>query len=113
DVTGDGRPDVCGRGVSGIWCAQNTGSAFTLPFWTGLWTSQFSDSSGWNAEKYYATLQFADVDGDGKADICGRGASGIYCGRSTGAAFADAGTLVVNDFSDAGGWDADRFYKTI
>jgi hypothetical protein len=110
DVTGDGRPDVCGRGSAGVWCAQNNGSAFTNH---ALWTTQYSNAFGWNTEKYYATLQLADVNGDGKADICGRGSGGIYCGRSTGTAFADASTLLITDFSDAGGWNNERFYKSI
>jgi len=114
DVTGDGKPDVCGRAWSGVKCASNTGSAFLNTTFTGtLWTQQYSDLLGWNTEKYYSTLQFGDVNGDGKADICGRGSGGIYCGRSTGSSFADTSTLHLTDFSDAAGWDQERFYKSI
>jgi hypothetical protein len=110
DVTGDGRADVCGRGVAGVWCGESSGSAFTAPT---SWTNQYSDIFGWDDERYYATLQLADVNGDGKADICGRGSAGVYCGRSTGTAFVDTANVAIPDFSDAGGWSEERFYKTI
>ena len=37
--------------------------------------------------QYYRTIQYSDVNGDGKKDVCARGTSGIYCGLSTGHAF--------------------------
>ncbi len=28
---------------------------------------------------YYSSLRLADVNGDGKADVCGRGIEGVFC----------------------------------
>jgi hypothetical protein len=45
------------------------------------WTSNVSDAYGWNSDPaYYSTIQFVDLNHDGKADVCGRGSDGIYCG---------------------------------
>ena len=35
----------------------------------------------------WSTIQFPDLNGDGKADLCGRGPDGLHCGLSTGASF--------------------------
>jgi hypothetical protein len=112
DVTGDHRPDVCGRGVSGIWCSENNGSGFNL---LRLWTTSYSDTvaPGWFHDEYYTTLNFADVNGDGKADVCGRSNNGIVCGQSTGTDFTGTWATHLPDFSDAGGWNNERFYRSI
>ena len=46
-----------------------------------------TDARGWRDAKYASTVQLADVDGDGRADVCGRGPSGIVCALSTGKGF--------------------------
>jgi hypothetical protein len=77
DVNGDGRADVCGRGEAGIWCALSSGSAFAQ---ATLQSSTYSNAGSWHTQAYYwQTIQFPDVNGDGKADVCGRGQAGIYC----------------------------------
>ena len=35
-----------------------------------------SDTAGWNKAQYDTTLQLGDVDGDGRADLCGRASTG-------------------------------------
>jgi len=109
NVNGSGGKDVCGRGSGGINCALSSGSAFGS---TTVWSSAFSDAGGWNLEKYYATIDFPDVNADGKADVCGRGSLGINCALSNGSAFG-AASLWTNDFSDAGGWADPKYYRTI
>jgi hypothetical protein len=47
---------------------------------------------------------FADINGDGRADVCGRGIEGIYCKLSTGSGFGPI-FLASSDFSDAQGWN--------
>ena len=47
---------------------------------------------------------FADLNGDGRADVCGRGRAGIYCALSTGLGFA-GNFLAQHNFSDAEGWN--------
>ena len=112
DVNGDGKADVCGRGIAGVLCSISSGSAFgAIAAWT---LDAFSDAAGWNAgPAYYATIQFPDVNGDGKADVCGRGVNGVACALSSGTGFGGA-TVWSSELSDAQGWSADRaYYGTI
>jgi len=111
DVNGDGKADVCGRGGPGIYCALSSGSGFAP---TTLWRAEFSDAGGWNAgPEYYSTIRFPDVNGDGKADVCGRGGPGVYCALSSGSSFAPA-ALWLSEFTDAAGWNSGAgYYSTM
>lgn len=109
DLNGDGRADVCGRGISGIVCALSSGSGFGT---VTTWNSSFSDAAGWTAAQYYSTIRFPDVNGDGKADVCGRGGGGVWCALSTGTSFG-AATLWESSFSDGNGWTAPEYNSTI
>lgn len=110
DINGDGRADVCGRGAAGIICATSAGPRFNP---STLWTTQFSDAAGWQQPQYYSTIHLADINHDGKADICGRGTGGVYCAMSNGSSFVGGFTLNMPAFSDANGWNVERFYRTI
>lgn len=104
DVNADGRDDACGRNAQGVWCALGTGATTLI---TGKWTSEFGDT-GWEGDRaYWGTLQLVDIDGDRRADICGRDALGIRCAISTGTSFRPAGLPRVAAFTDAAGWKAD------
>ncbi|MCA9929916.1 MAG: VCBS repeat-containing protein [Anaerolineales bacterium] len=107
DVDGDGRSDVCGRGDQGIWCGLSGDENFqNLVHWQG----NFGDPQGWNShESYWQTIQFPDVNGDGRDDICGRGSAGILCGISDGSVFS-VPTIWNSEFSDANGWKSDAAY---
>ncbi|WP_437775973.1 FG-GAP-like repeat-containing protein [Sorangium sp. So ce1097] len=110
DLNGDGKADVCGRGGDGIICGLSTGAAFAA---TSLWTTEFSNTNGWSGgPAYYETIQFPDLNGDGKADICGRHELGMRCALSTGTEFG-ASSFWSNDYSDAAGWASDMHWKTI
>ena len=109
DLNGDGKADVCGRGIAGINCALSNGSSFGA---STLWNGDFSDASGWAAPQYYSTIQFPDVNGDGRADVCGRGWGGVWCALSNGTSFGPA-SLWAPDFSDANGWTAPEYNSTI
>jgi hypothetical protein len=79
DLNGDGRADVCGRGSMGISCEWSIGldTGFGPAF---LVQPDFSDANSWNlSAAYYGSIRLADVNGDGKPDICGRGIAGVYC----------------------------------
>jgi len=38
-----------------------------------------SDTEGWNRPEYYATIQYADIDGDGADELVARAAGGMEC----------------------------------
>ncbi len=115
DVNGDGRADACGRGGNGIFCAtaNATGTAFVPDF--RAWTSSFSSATELAAgAQYYGSLRLVDVDGDGYADVCGRGAGGIQCAiNNRQRAFKPAATWLGTEYLDSLGWGAERYGMTI
>lgn len=81
DVTGDKSDDICARGSDGILCAtfNSTSNQFGVAKW---WTSQFRDAWGWGAHGFYDSLVYVDLNNDARADICGRGHAGLWCGTA-------------------------------
>ncbi|HEX5109119.1 MAG TPA: VCBS repeat-containing protein [Vicinamibacterales bacterium] len=110
DVNGDSRPDVCGRHKAGVYCAISDGR--DVPTHGSLWLPEFTDHTGWSAPEYYRTIQFPDVTGDGKADLCARGTQGILCASSNGSSFGGV-TVWRPEFTDDNGWTAPEYYRTI
>jgi len=108
DVTGDGLADVCARTTEGLRCWASTGMGFDPEVIEG---PAWSDASGWAAPEHYATIRMADVDGDGREDLCGRGAAGLGRHLSTGAGFGAA--IVLDALSDDNGWADLSNYATI
>ena len=114
DVNGDGHADLCGRGVYGILCIMATarGDAFNGGSW---WTFRgaFSDGEGWNASRsLYGSIRLTDVDGDGRADVCGRSAMGPVCALSTGDLFGPLRPIGGQEFTDGRSWNNDRYGPT-
>ncbi len=121
DVNGDGHADVCTRTDAGIECAlaQRSGGFGAFEVWSQAHdagdeaVNDFSDAEGWGSDAAYeGTIRFADVDGDGKADVCGRSPAGVVCARSTGAGFEPA-RLWLAAMSDRSAWVAARFATTM
>ncbi len=108
DVDGDGRADVCARGVDGLFCWPATATGYGAA-WAPV---PLSDANGWSLTQYRATLRMGDVDGDGRADACARSSAGVMCATSTGAGFGDA-TIWWSGMTDANGWDHPRYYSTL
>jgi FG-GAP-like repeat len=101
DIDGDGKADVCGRKPDGLWCALSTGASF---FPVVLSSPEFSDASGFQDPLYAGSIQFADLDGDGADDVCGRSANGVTCAFADGnGKFVRPATLAA--FTDAEGWN--------
>lgn len=105
DVNGDGKADVCARSAAGISCGLSNGTQFAA---SATWSTAFGDASGWATRSQFATIQFPDLDGDGKADVCGRASAGLVCAISSGTAFGAAMTTQL--FNDASGWGGDSTY---
>jgi MYXO-CTERM domain-containing protein len=107
DVTGDGRADLCARANAGLRCWPSTGQGFEPSFAGPAW----SDAEGWYEPKYFATLRMADLNGDGRADACARGADRVHCYLSDGAGFP---THVEGPpLADSVGWGATAYWSTL
>ncbi|MGI5828944.1 MAG: FG-GAP-like repeat-containing protein [Bradymonadia bacterium] len=107
DINGDGLDDICGRGLSGIRCWPSKGTSFGAAINGPAW----SNAAGWNAQVYWSSIRLADLNGDGKADICARDAEGVLCAYSNGNGF-DA-SFRGPAWKDANGWADYGNYSTI
>ncbi len=101
DVDGDGLPDACARGASGLSCAHGRGDG---TFEGGvLWSAApFATANGGDLRGRERRLRFADVDGDGRADVCVPSADGVLCALSQSVGFA-APRLWTTSFGDSDG----------
>lgn len=107
DLNGDGKADVCVRGGGGVQCALSTGTSFGM---VDIIADTYSDPPGWGAEqKYWGTISYADINGDGKDDVCGRGGEGIICHLFTGTNFGP-GSVWVDHYTDAQGFGSSFSY---
>ncbi len=112
DLDGDGMDDICGRASGGLICGLSTGSSFASQTY---WTYFYGDNAGWKSDPaYWSTIQFPDVTGDGRDDVCGRASGGMYCSESYHSSTAGDGFFRTvyweNNFSDANGWESDPSY---
>ena len=108
DINGDGKADLCARDSNGIRCHLSTGNGWSNEIRGPEW----SDAGGWNNAEYYHPIQFGDLNGDGKDDICSRGYKGVQCFLSTGNGF-DTTTYLIEDFGDPSKGNVPAVYHTI
>lgn len=92
DLNGDGRADLVGFGNAGVWTALSNGFSFTTPAYV---LADFGLNQGWTVA--HNPRFFADMDGDGKKDIVGFGAAGLYTARSNGDGSFGVNRFVVAD----------------
>jgi MYXO-CTERM domain-containing protein len=107
DLDGDGRADLCARADAGIRCWLSEGDGFSA----SIQGPPLADDVGWAAPQYAGTLRMADIDGDGRDDLCARAAADFRCWPSTGDGFADP--WLLPDLSDEAGFDTASRYGTI
>ena len=97
DVDGDGRADLCAVEASSISCGVSQRAGFAA---RTAWSTTPDDADAFVP----GTIRFADLNGDGRADVCGHVAGGVACALSTGRRFTRP-TLWLR----AGGSEMDRW----
>jgi FG-GAP-like repeat len=113
-----GTVTLVGRGINGLEFWSWAGSSQNANDWfyqdpvggPPLVLDYFSDTKGWDKPQNYSTIQFADIDNDGKAELIARGPDGLMA-WSAGSWAQLAGPAGI--MTDAGGWDAPQSYLTI
>jgi hypothetical protein len=104
DITGDGRADLVGCGTAGTWvCLSRGNGTFDQP---KMGVANFGLDQEWRVDRHPRYL--ADVTGDGKADIVGFGAAGVWVSLSNGDGSFAAPVLGLNNLGYNQGWRVDR-----
>jgi hypothetical protein len=109
--------DLIGRDSIGLWVEQfdaHVGQWRLLGSSEGGVALDLSDRDGWSRPSQYATIQTADLNGDGEYELLARAADGVHVYRW------NAGTDTFTDiskpprlFSDAAGGEDPSVYETI
>jgi len=107
DIDRDGDADLCARGPGGLDCWRSDGASFGERVQGPRW----SDELGWGAAKHYGTIRMADLDGDGRADVCARAVAGWRCHLATDEGFGDA--IEGPALTDDAGWGDRRYWSTL
>jgi len=114
DVNGDGPEELLGRASDGVRTLRYQGDAPDA--WGRLQTlTDLSDANGYTAQKYWETIQFADINGDGRAEALARDKDGLNAwsydaGSKAWAKLAPQTPLQLADDP----WGSDRsYYSTI
>jgi uncharacterized repeat protein (TIGR01451 family) len=127
NVAGDRREEVIGRDATGIstWSLRPGGwthiDRLSHPFsdtsepgeqdcpFTSSGSACFGDGAA-----YYGTIQLADIDGNGRAELLGRASDGVRVRRYQGDAPDAWGQLpTLSDLSDANGYTKQQYWETI
>jgi phospholipase C len=103
DLTGDGRPDIVGFGMDGIWVALGNGDGTFQP--AALVSGDLAYNSGWRVGTHARFV--ADLTGDGRADILGFGNDGIWICLGHGDGTFEPAKFVLAELGSNQGWNAD------
>lgn len=109
DFDGDGYIDVAGIQDDGVYVSRFDGVHFQAPT---RWTAHYGRQLGnWRMDRHMR--MFADVDGDGRADIVGLHDAGAYVAISTGHSFGIPSMWTPNFGYVAGHWRMDRHIRRL
>jgi hypothetical protein len=111
DIDGDGQAEILGRAVDGL-------KAWRYDKFQDQWIAlpvlpYFTDEKTWIHPKYYSTIQCADIDGDGQAEVLGRGADGIEVYKYDKVQNQWKQLALLAHFTDKLTWDRPEYYSTI
>jgi RHS repeat-associated protein len=111
DLNADRKADICARTSSGLKCylAGKSGgfdSEFAAPPWSdrsveiarrnrealtankpGVVELDADSITDWGEPHHWQTIRFADINGDGFPDVCGRSMAGLICHHNLGDGF--------------------------
>ncbi len=73
----------------------------------------WSDAEGWGKPEYSSTIRLADIDGDGRAELIGRGPEGIIVRQFGPGSRTWLPGRVSLALSDAAGWNRRERYSSI
>jgi Concanavalin A-like lectin/glucanases superfamily/FG-GAP-like repeat len=111
DIDGDGQAEMLARSGAGLLAFHYDRDA---KGWNALPpTGLFADAAGWNQPQYYTTIQCADIDGDGQAELLARSGTGLLAYRYNRRTQEWAALPGGGMFPDAAGWDQPQYYATI
>jgi len=127
DVTGNGQADMLARSSAGIvgayYCKELGNRMIELPSGPPM-----ADVHGWSWQQYNSTIQYADIDGDGRDELIARDSRGIVVYKlfdppvdlvpkgleMVRPSFMTWGEMPRGPgWSDEGGWDQPAYYSTI
>lgn len=106
DVTGDGRAELCARAAARVYCWS-----YGEEEWTRFDGPELSDATGWAKVEHYSTLRMADINGDGRQDLCARAGAGMRCWISNGEGFGES--IAGPEWSNERGFNLARHYGTL
>ena len=104
DLTGDGKADIVGFGVDGVWASLSNGDGTFAP--PNMVVYGFNFDTGWRTENHVRFL--ADLCGDGRADIVGFGDDGVWTARNNGDGTFQAPKFVLMDLGYNQAWRVDK-----
>lgn len=118
--SGNGLHYVIGRNADGLetwYYAAEVPGWFYPNNYKGPWQdNDTTTGTNWTLPQYYETIQFGDIDGDGRDELIGRSARGIEVYKfNTGTGDHNWALLATNTgiMTDAQGWNKPEYYTTI
>jgi hypothetical protein len=109
DINGDGKDDIVGFFMDGVYVAISNGTSFQDP--VKVLNNSFGQNNGWDGINHVRTP--ARINQDGNYDIVGFHESSVYGSRSNGGSFANPFVFVRFSFTSYNDWDAQLHDRVI
>ena len=103
DVNSDGRADVLGYALDGVYVALSQGDTFAAPV---RYLGDLSYNQGWRSADHIRSL--SDVNGDGYVDIIAVNDANVFVALGTGTSFAPKVAWSTQFTKNNGGWDKEK-----